>query len=98
MVHRILRRCALVSCVLIVFFTLHVSIWTATSPSEQKTSLLWSFAAITGADVTRDGTVITSRSVGTAMDFALELVEILAGRETRQSVESAMERNSNPDR
>jgi hypothetical protein len=52
-----------VSCVLIVFFTLHVSIWTATSPSEQKTSLLWSFAAITGAENQGKLVAITSDSV-----------------------------------
>ena len=48
---------------------------------------------ISGDPVTRDGTVITSRSVGTAMDFALELVSILAGDQTRNSVEKAMERS-----
>ena len=42
--------------------------------------------------VVRDGQVITSRGPGTAMDFALSLVEILAGRETRQQVESALVR------
>ncbi len=48
--------------------------------------------ATTGEEVTRDGTVITSRSVGTAMDFALELVEVLVGAEKRTAVEQAMER------
>jgi 4-methyl-5(b-hydroxyethyl)-thiazole monophosphate biosynthesis len=48
---------------------------------------------ISGDAVTRDGTVVTSRSVGTAMDFALELVTILAGDQTRHSVEKAMERS-----
>lgn len=42
--------------------------------------------------VVRDGQVITSRGPGTAMDFALTLVEILAGLETRQQVESALVR------
>lgn len=42
--------------------------------------------------VVRDGKVITSRGPGTAMDFALSLVEILAGPETRQQVESALVR------
>ena len=42
---------------------MHVSIWTATSPSEQKTSLLWSFAAITGAENQRKLVAITSDSV-----------------------------------
>jgi len=42
--------------------------------------------------VVRDGKVITSRGPGTAMDFALELVEILAGREKRHQVEAALQR------
>jgi 4-methyl-5(b-hydroxyethyl)-thiazole monophosphate biosynthesis len=49
--------------------------------------------AISGDAVTRDGHVITSRSAGTVMDFALELVEVLAGRETRQKVESSLARS-----
>jgi 4-methyl-5(b-hydroxyethyl)-thiazole monophosphate biosynthesis len=42
--------------------------------------------------VVRDGTVITSRGPGTAMDFALELVEILAGRVRRDEVEAGLQR------
>ena len=42
--------------------------------------------------VVRDGHVITSRGPGTAIDFALSLVEILSGLETRQQVESALVR------
>lgn len=49
--------------------------------------------AISGDAVTRDGRVITSRSAGTVMDFALELVEALVGQETRRKVESSLERN-----
>jgi len=49
--------------------------------------------AISGDAVTRDGHVITSRSAGTVMDFALELVEALTGQETRQKVETSLERN-----
>ena len=47
---------------------------------------------ITGNAVTRDGTVITSRSAGTVMDFALALIEALRGREIRDSVEKSLER------
>jgi 4-methyl-5(b-hydroxyethyl)-thiazole monophosphate biosynthesis len=42
--------------------------------------------------VVRDGPVITSRGPGTAMDFALALVEALKGAETRKTVESALVR------
>ena len=42
--------------------------------------------------VVRDGKVITSRGPGTAMDFSLELVEVLAGREMRDKVEAALQR------
>lgn len=48
---------------------------------------------ITGDAVTRDGTVITSRAAGTAMDFALELVEALEGTGTRRAVEKALVRD-----
>lgn len=42
--------------------------------------------------VVRDGRVITSRGPGTAMDFALSLVETLAGAETRRQVEMGLVR------
>ncbi len=42
--------------------------------------------------VVRDGKVVTSRGPGTAMDFALELVEILAGKPKRDDVEAALQR------
>lgn len=42
--------------------------------------------------VVRDGRVITSRGPGTAMDFALSLVEILSGLNTRRQIESALVR------
>ena len=40
-----------------------------------------------------DGKVITSRGPGTAMDFALTLIEILAGKDRRDQVESALVRS-----
>lgn len=49
---------------------------------------------ISGDAVTRDGTVITSRAAGTAMDFALELVEALAGCEVRDTVEKGLVRST----
>ena len=42
--------------------------------------------------VIRDGKVITSRGPGTAMDFALELIEILAGLQKRNEVEDGLVR------
>ncbi len=44
------------------------------------------------AAVVEDGTLITSRGPGTAMDFALTLVEKLAGRAKRDEVEAALQR------
>jgi 4-methyl-5(b-hydroxyethyl)-thiazole monophosphate biosynthesis len=37
-----------------------------------------------------DGKVVTSRGPGTAMDFALQLIELLSGRERRDAVESKL--------
>jgi 4-methyl-5(b-hydroxyethyl)-thiazole monophosphate biosynthesis len=39
-----------------------------------------------------DGKVVTSRGPGTAMDFALELIERLLGREARERVEEPLQR------
>jgi len=49
--------------------------------------------SISGEAVVRDGRVITSRSAGTVMDFALELIEVLSGAETRQKVNTSLERS-----
>jgi 4-methyl-5(b-hydroxyethyl)-thiazole monophosphate biosynthesis len=39
-----------------------------------------------------DGKVLTSRGPGTAMDFALELIRTLSGRQTRDKVEAELAR------
>lgn len=42
--------------------------------------------------VVTDGTIITSRGPGTAMDFALQLIELLVGRAKRDEVEAPLQR------
>ncbi len=42
--------------------------------------------------VVADGRVVTSRGPGTAMDFALELIGLLAGKDKRDQVEAALQR------
>ncbi|MEW6312755.1 MAG: DJ-1 family glyoxalase III [Pseudomonadota bacterium] len=42
--------------------------------------------------VVRDGLIVTSRGPGTAMDFALELIELLSSRAKRDEVEAALQR------
>lgn len=46
----------------------------------------------TGGAVEIDGKVITSRGPGTAMDFALTLIELLCGAQTRATVEAGLKR------
>lgn len=48
---------------------------------------------LSSAAVVRDGTFITSRGPGTAMDFALTLIELLCGRTKRDEVETALQRS-----
>jgi 4-methyl-5(b-hydroxyethyl)-thiazole monophosphate biosynthesis len=47
---------------------------------------------VSAAAVVQDGKVLTSRGPGTAMDFALALVEALTGAEKRRQVEAALVR------
>jgi len=47
---------------------------------------------ITQAALQIDGKIITSRGPGTAMDFALALIELLEGTEKKQAVEKALVR------
>ncbi|MGC8697410.1 MAG: DJ-1 family glyoxalase III [Halothiobacillus sp.] len=58
----------------------------ALNPQEQQGAI------ITGNPVEVDGKLITGRSPGTAMDFALTLIEHLAGVATRTEVEAGLVR------
>jgi 4-methyl-5(b-hydroxyethyl)-thiazole monophosphate biosynthesis len=46
----------------------------------------------TGGAVEVDGKIVTSRGPGTAMDFALTLIGLLAGETTRNTVEAGLKR------
>src|SRR5512139_2904914 len=64
---------------------------------RQATSYPGSLDALPGVTVSaeavvQDGKVLTSRGPGTAMDFALALVEALKGAATRQQVEDGLVR------
>jgi 4-methyl-5(b-hydroxyethyl)-thiazole monophosphate biosynthesis len=55
-------------------------------------------AAVPGLDyseesIVTDGNVVTSRGPGTAMDFALHLIELLAGKTGRDTVEAGLQRS-----
>ena len=47
---------------------------------------------ITGSAVEIDGNIVTSRGPGTAMDFALSLIEMLEGQSVRDSVNAQLVR------
>jgi 4-methyl-5(b-hydroxyethyl)-thiazole monophosphate biosynthesis len=64
---------------------------------KKVTSFPGALDAFNGLDyctdaVVQDGKLITSRGPGTAMDFALALIENLVGKERRDEVESALQR------
>jgi 4-methyl-5(b-hydroxyethyl)-thiazole monophosphate biosynthesis len=48
--------------------------------------------SLSEAPVVVDGLVVTSRSAGTALDFALTLIELLEGRKLRDEVEARLHR------
>lgn len=52
----------------------------------------WPHIHLENRAVVTDGKVITSRGPGTAMDFALELISLLSGKEMRDRVEAALQR------
>ena len=45
-------------------------------------------AILTGENVAVDGNIITSRGVGTAIDFALEIISVLVGKEMAKKIAS----------
>ncbi len=52
----------------------------------------WPHVQLENRAVVTDGKVVTSRGPGTAMDFALELIGSLAGKEKRDQVETGLQR------
>ncbi|MEE8233737.1 MAG: DJ-1 family glyoxalase III [Gammaproteobacteria bacterium] len=65
---------------------------TATSYPGFLDNLGLSDTILSSEAVVRDGKVVTSRGPGTAIDFALELIEVLSGEEKRNEVETALVR------
>jgi 4-methyl-5(b-hydroxyethyl)-thiazole monophosphate biosynthesis len=47
---------------------------------------------LSDAPVVVDGPIVTSRSAGTALDFSLQLIELLTSREVRNDVEARLKR------
>ena len=65
---------------------------TATSFPSVLASLSDDTITITENAVEIDGNIITSRSAGTAMEFALSLIELLEGKEKRDEVNQQLAR------
>ncbi len=65
---------------------------TTTSYPGVLESLTLPTTRITNESVVKDGFIITSRGPGTAMDFALTLIETLMGPSVRKNVETALVR------
>ena len=65
---------------------------TATSFPGVLAALADDSITISGNAVEIDGNIVTSRSAGTAMDFALSLIELLEGKEKRDEVNSQLAR------
>jgi protein deglycase len=63
---------------------------TATAYPGVLDEIIPTTATYTGSALESDGQVITSRGPGTAMDFALMLIEKLEGTEKRQQVEQPL--------
>jgi 4-methyl-5(b-hydroxyethyl)-thiazole monophosphate biosynthesis len=66
---------------------------TATAYPGTLEALHNSAISISAADIEIDGNIITSRGPGTAMDFALTLIERLAGKARRDEVNAQLVRN-----
>jgi len=61
-------------------------------PGQLETLSAQTFELV-DAPVVVDGKVITSKGPGTAMEFALHLIEALCGKETRVAVEGPLQRS-----
>jgi len=62
-------------------------------PGSMDTTMFPKVRLQSGA-VVRDGKIVTSRGPGTAMDFALMLIELLVNRATRDKVENGLVRGA----